>query len=90
MHLSLANVEKTISAHSYYSVLPLDKRVEYRQMVWNALNSVNPDLGYWMSEYYILYTNNEIGGGGRRNLTMKRPCMWLGSSTMVSPLCHKS
>lgn len=40
-------------------------------MVWNALNSVNPDLGYWMSEYYILHKNNEIGGGGRRNLTMK-------------------
>jgi len=33
-------------------------------MVWNALNSVNPDLGYWMSEYYILHKNNEIGGGG--------------------------
>ena len=57
-------------------------------MVWNALNSVNPDLGYWMSEYYILHKNNEIGGGGRRNLTMKT-ALYVDRiiHTMVLPLC---
>jgi hypothetical protein len=67
----LPNVEKTISAHSYHSVWPLDKQVEYRQMVRKALNDANPDLGYWMSEYCILQRNGEIGSGGGRDLTMK-------------------
>lgn len=67
----LPNVEKTISAHSYHSVWPLDKQVEYRHMVRDALNDANPNLGYWMSEYCILQRNGEIGGGGGRDLTMK-------------------
>ena len=67
----LPNVEKTISAHSYHSVWPLDKQVEYRRMVREALNRASPDLGYWMSEYCILQRNGEIGGGGGRDLTMK-------------------
>lgn len=67
----LPNVEKTISAHSYHSVWPLDKQVEYRHIVRNALNDANPDLGYWMSEYCILQRNGEIGSGGGRDLTMK-------------------
>ena len=66
----LPNVEKTISAHSYHSVWPVDKQVEYRQRVGEALKSANPDLGYWMSEYCILQRNDEIGGGGRRDLGM--------------------
>ena len=35
----LPNVEKTISAHSYHSVWPVDKQVEYRQRVREALDS---------------------------------------------------
>lgn len=68
---NLPNVEKTISAHSYHSVWPLDKQVQYRHMVREALNAANPELGYWMSEYCILQKNDEIGGGGGRDLTMK-------------------
>jgi len=67
----LPNVEKTISAHSYQSVWPLDKQVEYRFMVNQALQQVNPDLGYWQSEYCILQNNDEITGGWPRDLTMK-------------------
>ena len=67
----LPNVEKTISAHSYQSVWPLDKQVENRILVNNALQQVNPDLGYWQSEYCILQANDELGGGGHRDLTMK-------------------
>ncbi len=66
----LPNVEKTISAHSYHSVWPVDKQVEYRQRVHEALGSANPALGYWMSEYCILQRNGEIRGGGRRDLGM--------------------
>lgn len=66
----LPNVEKTISAHSYHSVWPLDKQVQYRRMVREALNAANPELGYWMSEYCILQRNGEIGSGGQRDLGM--------------------
>lgn len=67
----LPNVEKTISAHSYHSVWPLEKQVEYRKIVREALKDANPDLDYWMSEYCILQKNGEIGSGGGRDLTMK-------------------
>ena len=67
----LPNVEKTISAHSYFSVWPLDKQLEYRVLVNDLLKKSNPDLKYWMSEYCILQNNGEIGSGGGRDLTMK-------------------
>jgi len=67
----LANVAPIISAHSYQSVWPLGKQVEYRHMLHDALEAANPKLGYWMSEYCILEKNDEIRGGGRRDLGMK-------------------
>jgi O-glycosyl hydrolase len=67
----LPNVKKTISAHSYHSVWPITKQVDYRRKVHNALKAANPKLGYWMSEYCILQKNGEIGRGGRRDLTMR-------------------
>ena len=67
----LPNVEKTISAHSYHSVWPVDYQVQNRILVNSALKQANPDLGYWMSEYCILQENDEITGGGKRDLTMK-------------------
>ena len=66
----LRNVEQTISAHSYQSVWPLDKQVEYRRMLHKALHAANPELGYWQSEYCILQRNGEIGGGSGRDLGM--------------------
>jgi hypothetical protein len=67
----LANVEKTISAHSYHSVWPLKDQVENRKLAASMLKQANPDLGYWMSEYCILQRNDEIRGGNRRDLTMR-------------------
>ena len=64
----LPNVAPIISAHSYHSVWPLDKQVEYRRMLHEALTTANPELGYWMSEYCILQRNAEIRGGARRDL----------------------
>jgi O-glycosyl hydrolase len=66
----LPQVARIISAHSYYSVWPLDKQVEYRRMLHAALQQVDPELGYWMSEYCILQPNGEIGQGGGRDLGM--------------------
>ncbi|SHE53535.1 O-Glycosyl hydrolase [Mariniphaga anaerophila] len=68
---NLPNVEKTISAHSYQSVWPIDYQVESRSLVNSALKQANPDLGYWMSEYCILQKNDEITSGGKRDLTME-------------------
>ncbi len=67
----LSNVEPTISAHSYFAVWPLDKQVEYRQLLARSLQTTNPDLGYWQSEYCILQENAEIGSGGGRDLGME-------------------
>jgi len=67
----LPNVEKTISAHSYHSVWPIDFQVQSRMLVDSAINAANPDLGYWMSEYCILQRNDELRGGHGRDLTMK-------------------
>jgi O-glycosyl hydrolase len=67
----LPNVALLISAHDYHSVWPLDKQVEYRQMLHQGLTAANPKLGYWHSEYCILEPpNSEIPGGGRRDLGM--------------------
>ncbi len=66
----LPNVKRTISAHSYQSVWPLDKQVEYRYLLHDALTAANRSLGYWQSEYCILQPNGEIGGGGGRDLGM--------------------
>lgn len=67
---NLSNVEKTISAHSYHSVWPVENQVEYRKLTNSHFKEANPDLGYWMSEYCILQKNEEIGGGGGRDLGM--------------------
>jgi O-glycosyl hydrolase len=66
----LPNVESTISAHSYFSVWPLEKQIEYREMVGKALQACNPKLGYWQSEYCILEENGEIRHGQERDLGM--------------------
>lgn len=68
---ALPNVAPILSAHDYFSVWPLDKQLEYRQALHQALQAVNPALGYWQSEYSILEPPNpEIHGGGGRDLGM--------------------
>ncbi len=67
---NLPNVEKTISAHSYFSVWPVARQLENRASLGQTLRMINKDLGYWQSEYCILEKNDEIGGGGGRDLGM--------------------
>ncbi len=66
----LPNVERTISAHSYHSVWPVEEQVKNRLLVKRAIKEASPDLGYWMSEYCILQENDEIISGGGRDLGM--------------------
>ena len=68
---NLPKVSPIISAHGYHSVWPVDKLVEYRHLLRQALDAANPALGYWQSEYCILEEPNpEIHGGGKRDLGM--------------------
>jgi len=67
----LSNVELTISAHSYFSVWPVDRQVQNRILADSMIRKANPDLGYWQSEYCILQENDELGGGNGRDLGMK-------------------
>ncbi len=66
----LPQIARIISAHSYFSTWPLDKQVDYRRQLHTALQAVDTQLGYWMSEYCVMEDNSEIGGGGRRDLGM--------------------
>jgi len=66
----LPQVANIISAHSYHTVWPIEKQVQYRKLVAEQIREANEDLGYWMSEYCILQENEEIGRGGGRDLGM--------------------
>lgn len=66
----LPNMAKIISSHSYFSVWPPDSQIAKRQKLAEKMNAVNPEIGYWQSEYCILEKNNEIGGGSKRDLGM--------------------
>ena len=66
----LPGVAPILSAHSYHSVWPVAEQVENRRKVREALSAVDPEPGYWMSEYCVLQPNGEIGGGSRRDLGM--------------------
>ena len=67
---SMANVAPIISGHSYFSVWPVDAQVASRQKLADKMEQVNPEIGYWESEYCVLEANDEIGGGWKRDLEM--------------------
>ncbi|WP_163706917.1 glycoside hydrolase [Mangrovibacterium lignilyticum] len=67
---NLANVEPIISGHSYFSVWPVKAQVESREELAEKMAQVNPEIGYWESEYCVLEANDEIGGGWKRDLEM--------------------
>ena len=67
-----ANVEKLISSHSYWSVWPVSSMVSSRQDLWSKIQSTDPKLKYWESEYCILEnSNDDMSGGATRDLSMK-------------------
>lgn len=61
----LPNVAHKISGHSYYSTYPPSYMIEERQSLSNGIQSVDPSLEFWQSEYCILEGNDEINGNGR-------------------------
>lgn len=78
---NLPNIDHTITAHSYFSVWPLDRQVEDRKLVNKTIKSIDPTLKYWQSEYCILQKNDEIKGGNKRDLGM-------GTAMYVARIIH--
>ena len=71
---NLPNVSKTISAHSYWSVWPVDFQVSERQTLKRALDRV-PGLKYWQTEFCVMEDIGENiipgGNGWQRDLGME-------------------
>ncbi len=62
---NLANVEKMVSAHSYFAQPDLAKLISNRLSMASTLPAINPAVKFWQTEYCVL--NNEDGtqGNGR-------------------------
>ena len=66
---NLDKVSNTVSGHSYFTTWPVDSLIEIRQELHKSIRQL--DLDYWQSEFCILETSEDIGGGGgRRDLGM--------------------
>jgi len=71
----LDHIPAKIGGHSYFSTYPESKLRNTRQKLKNEIQTVDPNLEYWMTEYCILEDNKIIKGNGR-NLGMK-PALYM-------------
>ncbi|WP_120272064.1 glycoside hydrolase [Mangrovibacterium diazotrophicum] len=62
---NLSRVAHKIAGHSYFSTWDFDHRDDVRQTLVEKINTVDPSLEYWMSEYCILEDNDMIQGSGK-------------------------
>lgn len=60
-----SHVAPKVAAHSYFTTWPVADLIRQRKKVAGQLQSTDPSLEYWMSEYCILADNEEIEGPGR-------------------------
>ncbi len=67
---SLPNVQRAITGHSYFTTWPVKKMIEHRIALHDTVQAVDPNLEYWQTEFCILEKNDDIGGGGKRDLGM--------------------
>ncbi len=68
---NLANIEKLISSHSYYTVWPISDMISKRDAIHNKILSTDASLKSWSTEYCILESaNDDLGDGWGRDLTM--------------------
>ncbi|MDN5217250.1 glycoside hydrolase [Fulvivirgaceae bacterium BMA12] len=56
---------KKIAGHSYFTTWDVNTMIDMRKELALKIQSVNPNLEYWMTEYSILENNEEIKGNGR-------------------------
>lgn len=66
---SLKHIEPVIAAHSYWTNTPLDFMKSIRQNLKRTVDSLGID--YWQTEICIMGNDEEIGGGGGYDFSMK-------------------
>jgi O-glycosyl hydrolase len=62
---NLPSMEKAMLGHSYFSQPTVTSLVSNRVSLQNRINAVNPNLGFWQSEYCILSGEDNTSGNGR-------------------------
>jgi O-glycosyl hydrolase len=62
---NLPSMEKAILGHSYFSQPTVSSLVSNRVSLQHKINTVNPALNFWQSEYCILSGEDNIAGNGR-------------------------
>lgn len=65
---SLPNVQHAITGHSYFTTWPVNKMIAHRIALHDSILAADPALEYWQTEFCILEKNDDIGGGGKRDL----------------------
>lgn len=63
------NVSRLIAGHSYWTNTPLKALRDYRRQLRDTLDKYNVD--FWQTETCIMANDEEIGGGGGFDRTMK-------------------
>lgn len=67
---NLRNVDKIISAHSYFTSAPMNAMIAVRKAVASKLAEASVPLELWQSEYCVLGEQEEIPGAGKdRSMT---------------------
>lgn len=65
----LPNVPRLVVGHSYWTTTPLRKLHDYRVQLADTLKKY--DVDFWQTETCIMGNDEEIGGGGGYDFTMK-------------------
>lgn len=67
--LGLSHVEKMIAGHGYWTNTPLDYMRTMRENLRDTLQKFS--VKFWMTEQCVMSNDEEIGGGGGYDTTMK-------------------
>ena len=66
----LPNIGHAISGHSYFTTWPVSKQVQVRKELGDRLRQTDPKLAFWQTEYCLMESNDEVGGGPGRDTGM--------------------
>lgn len=63
-------VAHIISGHSYFRTWPVSRQITTNERIRECIAQTDPNLAFWQTEFCILESNPEIGGGWGRDLGM--------------------
>ncbi|MFY8186474.1 MAG: glycoside hydrolase [Flavobacterium sp.] len=61
----LENLSNSIAGHSYFTTFDTSYLIDVRSRLRNQINTINPSMEFWMTEYCMIENNVEINGNGR-------------------------